>query len=527
MGTEWHLCHSRSWLAALLISDDMTSTRSPRRVSAETVIADIKAGPAGPQIAAFFDFDGTLIQGYSAGALIAHRARSFELGPDEFVRTMLAAFGGPLDESGFKDILLQGIRGWVGRTDDELMELGERLFSQEIAGALFQEAWRLVRAHQNKGHTVVIATSATRMQVGPMARELGIEHLLCTELETERGVITGNIARRPPWGEGKAAAVREFADRHGIPLAECYAYANGNEDIPFLKEVGFPHAVNPGPDLARYAAGHGWSVVRLRGKQGQFNPLAIARTTGLVGGFAAAMGVGTLAGVLTQDSRGGVDMATSLFGRLGAGLANIRFSITGEENTAHRPAVFFINHQSTLIDMLVTTRVVQRGFTVVAKAEVKKFPLIGQLFSMADVAFVDRSSTSKAVSALQPAVDRLRKGVSIVMSPEGTRSFSPRIGAFKKGGFHLARDAGVPIVPIVIRNAGEIMWRNAKVVQEGTIEVVVHKPLPTARWTKADLDMWVPRLRQLYIDTLDDWPGADPGKAWSAAISEAPGAEQA
>jgi putative phosphoserine phosphatase/1-acylglycerol-3-phosphate O-acyltransferase len=107
------------------------------------------------------------------------------------------------------------------------------------------------------------------------------------------------------------------------------------------------------------------------------------------------------------------------------------------------------------------------------------------------------------------------------LAPEGTRSLSPRVGAFKKGGFHLARDAGVPIVPIVIRNAGEIMWRNARVVQEGAIEVVVHEPVPTAGWTKADLDEWVPRMRQLYIDTLDDWPGADAGKQWSEMIAKA------
>ena len=77
----------------------------------------------------------------------------------------------------------------------------------------------------------------------------------------------------------------------------------------------------------------------------------------------------------------------------------------------------------------------------------------------------------------------------------------------------------VPIVPIVIRNAGEIMWRNAKVAQEGTIEVAVHEPVPTAGWTKADLDEWVMRMRQLYIATLDDWPGIEAGEKWSAAIA--------
>ena len=350
----------------------MSATTSSAVIAVDELIERIKSGPGGPKVAAFFDFDGTLIQGYSANALYAHRARNLELGPDEFVRTVRAALGGPLDEAAFEDLMLQGIRGWVGRTDDELMELGEQLFTEEVAGALFYGTWRLVRAHQNKGHTVVVATSATRMQVEPMARELGVEHLLCTELETENGVITGAIAGRPPWNEGKAAAVREFAKQHRIPLKNCHAYANGNEDVPFLEVVGFPHPVNPGSDLARHAGERGWPVVRFQSKRSQFHPLALARTTGLLGGFAAAVGAGTVAGVLTQDRRGGVDTATSLFGRLGGQLANIKFKIIGEENTTRRPAVFFINHQSTLIDMLVTTRVVQRGFTVVAKAEVKQ-----------------------------------------------------------------------------------------------------------------------------------------------------------
>jgi putative phosphoserine phosphatase / 1-acylglycerol-3-phosphate O-acyltransferase len=498
----------------------MTGT-TPPVIPVDELIERIKMGPGGPKVAAFFDFDGTLIQGYSAGALIAHRARNFELGPDEFVRTMLAALGGPLDEAAFKDLLRQGIRGWVGRTEDDLMELGEQLFAQEIAGALFHGAWRLVRAHQNRGHTVVIATSATRMQVQPMARELGIDDVLCTELETEHDVLTGGIAGRPPWGEGKLAAVKEFARRQRIPLKNSHAYANGDEDVPFLDSVGFPHPVNPESALARRAAESGWQVLRFSAKRGRLHPVALARTSALFGSFAAAVGVGTAAAVMTYDRRGGVDMATSLFGRVAGQFGNIKIGVIGRQHTTHRPAVFFINHQSTLIDALVTSNVVQRGFTVVAKAEVKQIPVLGQLLTLADVAFVDRSNTSKAVSALQPAVDKLRAGVSIVLAPEGTRSLSPRVGAFKKGGFHLARDAGVPIVPIVIRNAGEIMWRNAKVAQEGTIEVVVHEPVPTVDWTKADLDEWVPRMRQLYIDTLDDWPGTDVGKQWSEVIVKA------
>ncbi len=399
-------------------------------VTVDDLVEQIKVGPSGPKVAAFFDFDGTLIQGYSAGALLAHRARNFELGPDEVFRTLRAAAGGPLEEDGFRELLTQGIRAWVGRSEEELDDLGEQLFTSDIAGALFHGAWRLVRAHQNQGHTVVIATSATRLQVAPMARELGIEHILCTELEFADGIVTGGIAGRPPWGDGKIAAVRDFARNRRILLRNCHAYANGNEDVPFLGGVGHPHPVNPGSKLARHAAEHGWAAVQLGEKQSRFNPQALIRTAGLLGGFASALGTGLVTGVLTQDRRSGVDITTSVFGRLGGWLSDIRIEVTGEENTAARPAVFFINHQSALIDLLVTTRVVQRGFTAVAKAELAKLPVLGKLMELADVAFVDRSNTSNAISALDPAVERLRRGVSVVMSPEGTRSYSRTIGAF-------------------------------------------------------------------------------------------------
>ncbi|MGI9125872.1 MAG: HAD-IB family hydrolase, partial [Mycobacterium sp.] len=62
-------------------------------MTVDAVVEQIKAGPAGPRVAAFFDFDGTLIQGYSAGTLLAHRARKFEVGPEEIVRIVAAAAG--------------------------------------------------------------------------------------------------------------------------------------------------------------------------------------------------------------------------------------------------------------------------------------------------------------------------------------------------------------------------------------------------------------------------------------------------
>jgi putative phosphoserine phosphatase/1-acylglycerol-3-phosphate O-acyltransferase len=212
-------------------------------------------------------------------------------------------------------------------------------------------------------------------------------------------------------------------------------------------------------------------------------------------------------GLLTGKRRRGIDLATTLFAQVGSALGDIEVEVVGEANLwSARPAVFIINHQSSLIDLLVTTTLLRGGFTAVAKREAASIPVLGRLLTMADFAFIDRSDGAQARAALDEAAERLSRGVSIVVAPEGTRSYSPRVGQFKKGAFHLAMQAGVPIVPIVIRNAGEIMWRNARTARPGTIEVVVHAPIATKDWTKADLDEAVERVHSLYESTLEAWP---------------------
>jgi putative phosphoserine phosphatase/1-acylglycerol-3-phosphate O-acyltransferase len=470
-------------------------------------LEEIRASPRRADVGAFFDFDGTLIDGYSAGALYSHRLRNFEIGPTELVRTVQATRQGTLSEDQFVDLVSMGIAGWAGRPVEDLEELGERLFRQGIAGSLFHEAWRLVKAHQRQGHTVVIATSATRFQVGPLARELGVEHVLCTELEAERGGLTGRISGRTLWGPGKIAAVGEFAERRKLSLPRSFAYANGNEDVPLLSAVGHPRAVNPQPELAETARTNGWPVLAFRRGPGRLDPQPAIRTAAMYGALIGSGLAGVALGALSRNRRRGIDLATSLFAQVGGVIGDVDVRLVGERHLwSHRPAVFFINHQSSLIDLLVTSTVLRGGFTAVAKAEAAHVPVIGQLLTMADFAFIDRSSSTQARDALQQARDRLRAGTSIVISPEGTRSLTPRVGKLKKGGFHLAMQAGVPIVPIVIRNAGELMWRNAKTARTGTVEVVVHEPIPTTGWTKEDLDRTVEHVQKLYEDTMEEWP---------------------
>ncbi|MGH3646576.1 MAG: HAD family hydrolase, partial [Micromonosporaceae bacterium] len=234
------------------------TTSEDAATTTEAVVAGIGQGPGGPKIGAFFDLDGTLVAGYTAGAFYADRVRRGQIGPAEFTRTLVAVLDGNVlggDPTRLGDVSVAGLRG---RPEDTLVELGERLFVQSIAGTIRPQARDLVRAHLRMGHTVAVASSATRYQIAPVARDLGISHILCTELEIEDGVLTGRLAGPMLWGEPKARAVRGFARAHNIDLSSSHGYANGAEDVPFLSSVGRPHALNPHPGLASTAGQQGW-----------------------------------------------------------------------------------------------------------------------------------------------------------------------------------------------------------------------------------------------------------------------------
>ena len=201
-----------------------------------------------------------------------------------------------------------------------------------------------------------------------------------------------------------------------------------------------------------------------------------------------------------------MNAGVALASKLGFGLAGVELNIQGEKNLlAARPAVFIGNHQSSL-DPLVAGALLERDFTAVAKAEAKRDPRMFLMNLILNPAFIDRGDNAKAVATLAQVTERIRSGTSLLIFPEGTRSSTQRLGRFKKGAFHMAMEAGVPIVPIVFRNTGDLMWRRSLVINPGTVDVVVLEPIPTDTWTKDTLDQHIAEVRQLFVDTLDNWP---------------------
>jgi putative phosphoserine phosphatase/1-acylglycerol-3-phosphate O-acyltransferase len=119
---------------------------------------------------------------------------------------------------------------------------------------------------------------------------------------------------------------------------------------------------------------------------------------------------------------------------------------------------------------------------------------------------IDRSDTAKAIEQMQPLVDKLREGISLAIAPEGTRSRTGELGPFKKGAFHVAMQAGVPVVPVVLRNADVLGSASATMMRPGTVQLAVLPAVPTAGWTTKDLAARVAEVRQLFVDTLESWP---------------------
>ncbi len=486
----------------------MTSELTPgnRQMRLPGSVAEVQASPQGPQVGAFFDLDGTLVAGFTGVVMTQDRFRRRQMSVGEFIGMVQAGLNHQLGRSEFEDLIGKGARMLRGNSVADVDELAERLFVQKIVSRIYPEMREIVRAHMARGHTVVLSSSALTVQVEPVARFLGINNVLSNKFETdENGLITGEVAEPIIWGPGKARAVQRFAKGNGIDLSKSYFYADGDEDVALMYLVGNPRPTNPAGKMAAVAEKRGWPVLRFSSRSGA-SPVSQVRTVAGIASMvpvaAGALGVG----LLTRNKRTGVNFFTSVFGRTLLATIGINLNVLGKENlTAKRPAVFIFNHRNQA-DPLIAGSLVNDNFTSVGKKELEGDPIVGTIGKILDAAFIDRDDPQKAVEGLRKVEDLARKGLSILIAPEGTRLDTIEVGPFKKGPFRIAMSAGIPIVPIVIRNAEVIAARDSSTFNPGTVDVIVYPPIPVDDWTHDNLNERIAEVRQLYLDTLKDWP---------------------
>ncbi|MCJ7590971.1 MAG: HAD-IB family hydrolase [Woeseiaceae bacterium] len=467
------------------------------------VVAEVMALPDGPQIGAFFDFDGTVISGYSVMAFIKEQMRRGHLSPRELVELLSAMANFGLGDLGFSGMMVAATQFLRGIREDSYANFGEELFETHIARLIYPESRALLRAHLKKGHTVAIITSATPYQVRPAARELGIEHVLCTELEVKDGVFTGAVVQPPCFGPGKVAAAESLCERFGVDMDKSFFYSDSYDDIQLLERVGNPRPLNPSNKLLAVAEQRGWPV-RKFGSRGQPEITMLLRSAmmpvSLVGSFLAGLPIWALTG----SKRQALNFSVSLFADTASALIGLNLRIVGEHHLwSHRPAVFIFNHQSN-VDLVIVSRLMRRDIVGVGKREIREIPIVGRIMEAAGVVLIDRRDSASAIEALTQLVDTMRiEGKSVCLSPEGTRAITPRLAAFKKGAFHLAMQAGVPIVPIVIHNSNDVQPKGDFIFHPGTVNVEVLPPIDTSNWSVSTIDHHVADVRNLYLQALD------------------------
>jgi HAD superfamily hydrolase (TIGR01490 family) len=222
--------------------------------------------------AAFFDLDKTIVSRSSSLALsrpmyragLVSRTAILRGAYAQLVYLLVGADERKMEKA--KEAMLALSRGWERNTVEELVA---DVLIRVIDPFVYQEALDLIALHRALGRRVYIVSSSPEEVVRPLAAHFDITDVIATRAEVIDGRYTGELAFYC-YGEGKAEAIREAAEMAHIDLSRSYAYSDSVTDLPMLREVGHPVAVNPDRELRREAEANGWQIrdfrrpVRLR-----------------------------------------------------------------------------------------------------------------------------------------------------------------------------------------------------------------------------------------------------------------------
>ena len=468
----------------------------------EATLTDIRSAPKGPKTAALFDFDGTLIAGFSVVQFLKEQIQQRKLSLKTVRRMVVDTTKLMGQGASFSELFNASCQLLAGIDEANYAAFSREVYEKRIARLIYPEARAMIREHRAMGHTVAIVSSATPYQVLPAANDLGIDIVSCTQLGVADGVLTGQVDGEVCWGDGKLRAAERLAKNVGFDLSSAFFYSDSDEDIPLLATVARPRVLNPNKKLAKEADERNWPIRR-------FNDIRKIKASHVLRSLAADLSMlpVMLTSIsvmsLTGSKRDAQNFTSAVYPAIASALSGVTLDVKGEENLwAARPAVFIFNHQSK-IDPVIVSKLIHKDFVGVGKKEIAAIPFADKLMEFGGAVLIDRADSGSAIAALRPLVDVIREeGKSVVMAPEGKRTVSPRLAPFKKGAFHLAIQAGVPIIPIVLHDAIDIAPKGTFVYRPGKVRVDILEPVDTAGWHTETIDTHVDEVRQLYLVAL-------------------------
>lgn len=263
-------CSSRGTRLTYVSMDPQQRSSRPGPRQAADAAALEQGSPIAPPteapIAAFFDLDKTIIATSSALAYGKEFLQSGMISPTEAFQMSLSKvtylLQGHNDQQieATKDQLASLVTGWE---EQKVREIAQQGLESVLMPTIYAEARELIEWHKGQGHDVIIISASARQLVEPIAAELGVGHVVATELEAVDGVFTGNL----PFfckGAQKAQAIVDLTTAKGYDLKNSYAYSDSITDLPMLEAVGHPVAINPDRNLRKAALDRGWEIRTLK-----------------------------------------------------------------------------------------------------------------------------------------------------------------------------------------------------------------------------------------------------------------------
>ena len=422
--------------------------------------------------AAFIDLDRTLLCHASGqvlnkalleeGVLPAGRS----LPGDKVLYAINDRLGENLVSMGLVRAAARVAKGW---RQDQVQAAGLRAVSA-LTGLVAPFAPQHLASFRAEGHWLVLATTTPVDMIAPFAEAMGFDDLIATSYETCEGRYTGRLYEGFVWGTGKLRAVTDWADDHGIDLADCHACSDSIFDVPLLSSVGTPHAVNPDPSLTIVATARRWPIEHWD------RPPGVPSVLGLEPYHMLRPFVRSLT------------------------FPYARFDIEGVENVPTRgPVLLASNHRSyfDVAALALLARAIGRPVRFLGKKEIFDAPVVGAVARAVGGIPVDRGSGSDR--PLRAAEAALKAGEVVIVLPQGTIPrgydfFDPVLHG-KTGTARLAASTGAPVVPVGLWGTEKVWPRSSRlpdftlVRNPPTVTVRVGKPMSLSLTdAKADTD---------------------------------------
>jgi len=428
---------------------------------------------------AIFDLDRTLISGSSGPIFQRHLA---DAGVSDTPVDQIEGLYRIYELLGENPVAMQAaryaVRAAKGWSVVDVKKAAEGA-ADELVEQVLPYARPLIEEHREAGRLPVLATTSPLSFVGPFADRLGMEHAFATKWENDGVTYSGRLDGRFLWGRNKMTEIKIWAKEHGADLGASYAYSDSVYDVPMLRSVGHPVAVNPDPQLSVVATLNQWPIRHMD----------------------VPPGVVKVAGRELQDWLRPFNRPELV--------ANARFDIQGTENIpSEGAAIVVFNHRSYFDSTAInfTLAKANRPARFLGKKEVFDVPVVGRLSKMMGGIRVDRGTGSD--EPLKRAIRALNAGEMVSIAPQGT---IPRGPAFfetelkgRWGAARLAHATKAPVIPVGVWGTEKVWPRSQRlpnmfVSEPPMITVRVGEPVEL-RYRSLDAD--TKRIMSAIVDLL-------------------------